>query len=360
MRALRFHDALDLRMDDVERPQCNIDEVRLKVAYCGICGTDSHEYQAGPILCPSKEHGNLISGAKLPQVLGHEFSGTVTEVGDSVKGVQVGQRVTVNPAMDDRHYGLETCEVCQSGRPNVCMNSTFYGISAQGGGFAEEIVVKPCSLFPLPDNVSLKLAALVEPLSVSTHMVRISGFRRGQDALVLGAGPIGSALVFMLKEAGARRVFVSETIELRAARAKQAGADRIIHPLEEDVLKVLKQEMPNGVDVAFEACGLQSTLDTAIAAVKPGGCIFNVAVHERPITIDMNLLTLKERRLMAGNAYTAEDFRKVVDVLSVKGKEVESFITKVVPLQDAIAGGFEELVKNRSKHNKILVELSPE
>lgn len=296
----------------------------------------------------------------MPQILGHEFSATIAELGKDVTGFQVGQRVCVNVAMDDRHHGLEVCEVCQQGRPNVCINSTFYGINAKGGGFAEEIVVKPCSLIPLPDNVSLKLAALAEPLAVATHMVRISGFQSGQDALVLGAGPIGSALIFMLKEAGARRVFVSETMESRATQARQMGAERVINPFEEDVHAIVKQSMANGVDVAFEACGLQSTLDTAIACVKPGGCIFNVAIHEKPVTINLNLLTLQERRLMAGNAYTAADFQKVIDLLGSRGKEIEAFITHVVPLENAVAGGFDELIQNRSKHNKILVEINPE
>lgn len=262
--------------------------------------------------------------------------------------------------MDDRHHGLQTCELCLHGRPNVCMNSTFYGISADGGGFASEIVVKPFSVVPLPDEVSLKLGALVEPLSVAAHMVRISGFSKGQDAVVLGAGPIGSALVFMLRERGARTILVSEISASRSEQAKSAGADRVINPLEQDVLAEIEKDMTNGADVSFEACGLQATLDTAIACVKPGGTIFNVAVHEKPVTINMNLLTMKEKRLLSGNAYTSEDVNKVVDILRTKGSELESFITAVVPLEKAVEGAFEELVKNRSQHNKILVQMNGE
>lgn len=314
----------------------------------------------GGTFCPQKDHPHPITGAAWPQTLGHEFSGIISEIGSNVQGFKVGQRVCVNPCMDDRHHGLQTCVVCANGCPNVCMNVTFYGINGVGGGFASEIVVKHFSIVPLPDDVSLKLGALVEPLAVAAHMVRISGFAKDQDAVVLGAGPIGSALVFMLREVGARKIVVSEISTSRSEQAKSAGAHRVINPVVQDVLAEIRKDMPDGSDVAFEACGLQATLDTAIACVKPGGTIFNVSVHEKPVTINMNLLTMREKKLLSGNAYTQEDINKVVDILRTKGSELESFITAIVPLETAVKGAFEELVKNRSKHNKILVQMNVE
>ena len=310
------------------------------------------------MLCPRKGESHHLTGSSLPQILGHEFSGIISEIGKDVQGYDIGQRVCVNPSMDDRHHGLATCEVCEKGRPNVCLNSTFYGINARNGGFADEIVVKPYSVVPLPDSVSLKLGALVEPLAVAAHMVRISGFEKGQDAVVIGAGPIGSAIVFMLKDVGARNIVVSEISESRSQQAKKAGADRVINPLQHNVVETIKEDMTNGADIAFEACGLQSTLETAIACVKPGGTIFNVAIHEKPVSINLNLLTITEKRLLAGNAYTAADFDRVVEILRTRGADVESFITAIVPLDQAVEGGFVELMKNRSNHNKILVQMS--
>jgi (R,R)-butanediol dehydrogenase/meso-butanediol dehydrogenase/diacetyl reductase len=338
--------------------ECGSDDVRIKIAFCGICGTDVHEHAAGPLFCTPKGEKNRVTGAGLPQTLGHEFSGTISELGKDVSGLEIGQRVCINPAMDDRHHQLDVCENCHNGKHNICFNSAFYGINAEGGGFAEEICVKPEAIVPLPDKVSLKLAALAEPLSVAAHMVRISGFKQGQDAVVLGAGPIGSALTFMLNDVGARKIIVSEISESRQEQARLAGASRVVNPTKDDVLEVVKQEMGRGSDIAFEACGLQVTLDTAIACVKPGGCIFNVAIHEKPVKINLNLLTLPEKRLMAGNAYTAEDYNKVIKILETKGQDVEKFITAVVPLEDAVTGGFLELMKNRSAHNKILVQMS--
>ena len=272
-------------------------------------------------------------------------------------GFEIGQRVTVNPAMGCRHHRQRPCEFCQIGRYNICTRSTFYGLNAKGGGFADEIAVKAHAIVSLPDNVSLKLAALAEPLSVAAHMIRISGFRNGQDAVVLGAGPIGSALTFLLKDSGARYVIVSEVTESRAAQAKDCGADLVINPLAQNVHETVQKQMGNGADVTFDACGLQATIDTAILCTKAGGTIFNVAIHEKPVTIDMNLLTLTEKRLVAGNAYTAEDFERVIQVLNTRAPDVERFITTIIPMEMAVEGGFLELVNNKAKHNKILIEV---
>ena len=268
--------------------------------------------------------------------------------------------MAINPAMDDRHHGTEPCELCRAGRHNICSRSTFYGLSAQGGGFAEEIAVKPFAVVPVPANVSLKLAALAEPLSVAAHMIRISGFKAGQDAVILGAGPIGCALTFLLKDSGARCLIVSEVASSRAAQAKQCGADRVIDPMTDSVLDTVHDLMGVGADVTFDACGLQNTIDTAFACTKAGGTIFNVAIHDSEKTLNLNLLTLPEKRLMAGNAYTAEDFQRVMKVLSSRGADIECFITRIVPLERVTEDAFQELVRNKASHNKILVEVHGE
>lgn len=312
---------------------------------------------AGPIFLPQKDERNEYSGATLPQILGHELSGTIIEVGENVSKYKIGQRVTVNPHINDQQRGYDDCEFCGSGRHNICVRTTFYGINDKGGGFADEIVVKPGNLVPLPDNIPLRVAALAEPLAVAAHMVRISGFRPGQNAVVLGAGPIGCSLTFLLKDSGAKQIIVSEVTSSRASQAKACGADRVINPTEQDVLKVVHEDMGTGADVTFDACGLQTTLETAIACTKPGGTIFNVAIHEGPVNINMNLLTFFEKRLLAGNAYTAEDFDRVIQLLSERAADVEGFITATVPLENAVEGAFLEVINNKSKHNKILVKM---
>lgn len=232
------------------------------------------------------------------------------------------------------------------------------------GGFADEIIVSPYALIPLPENLSLKLAALAEPLAVAAHMIRISGFQPGQNAVVLGAGPIGCALVFLLKDPGsaAKKIIVSEVSAARRAMASASGADHVVDPLSSAnaVTSIVRDVMGSGADITFDAAGLQQTLDTAFAVTKPGGTVFNVAIHEKPKMLDMNLLTLPEKKLMAGNAYTAEDFERVVEILSMRGGEVEKFITGIVPLERAVEDGIKALSEGGGGHNKILVEVGGE
>lgn len=278
-----------------------------------------------------------------------------------MSGFTLGQKVTINPALNDRHFGRPDCELCQHGRRNLCTSAVWYGLQHPAGGLADEIVVSPFAIVPVPDNVSLKLAALAEPLAVAAHMIRISGLQRGQNAVVLGAGPIGCALVFLLKDSGtgASTIIVSEVSAARREMAIRSGADHVVDPLSSAnaVTSMVRNHMGIGADVTFDAAGLQQTLDTAFAVTKQGGTVFNVAIHEKPKLLDLNLLTLPEKKLMAGNAYTAEDFERVVKVLGERGAEVERFVTGVVPLEQAVTGAIAELMKPGSGHNKILVEV---
>jgi len=318
----------------------------------------------GPILTP--QHGQKYPNTdlELPVTLGHEMSGTIIEVGSAITTYKPGQRCTVNPSVDDRHYGSDSCRSCVEGRPNLCKKWACYGLSAPGGGLADEIVVHSASVVPVPDGVSLKAAALAEPLAVACHMIRISGFKANDNVLVLGAGPIGLALLLFLKAQKAQKVFVSEISESRAAKARQFGADLVIDPTKgkdttkggDVVVDLIHKETEDGVDIAFDAIGIQATLDTAIAATRPGGTIFNVAIHEKPLLINPNLLTFTEKRYMGGLCYTNEDFVQVMEWLVSNKDEAEALITAVVSLGSAVKGAFEELIKNKDKHIKILIQ----
>lgn len=309
--------------------------------------------------------------------LGHEFVGTIDQVGDDVNNFNIGQKVAVNPAMDDRHHGHSACEQCLAGCQNRCDRLVFYGISQGQGGFAEYIVVKPVALIPLPSSVSLKLATLAEPLAVAAHMIRISGFKPGQNVLVLGTGPIGCALIMLLRAKGAGVIVASEVAESRATQAKIFGADLVVNPLADKsphdspteatfnkplnpVLNAVRKTMGTGAHVSFDACGLQSTLDTAIECTKPGGTIFNVAIHDKALSINLNTLVVGEKHLTGGNAYTPEDFEEVMTLLETHAEQAGKLITSVVPLSQAVQGGFQELVNNAAAHVKILIEASGE
>lgn len=306
-------------------------------------------------------HGetNEFSGACLPVTMGHEISGTVVEIGKSVQGLRVGQNVTVNPAMDERHHGLDSCSMCDQGKHNICARSTSYGLSAPGGGFSEEIVVKELNCIAVPDNVSLKVAALTEPLAVAWHCIETSGFQKGQTALVAGAGPIGLAILLLLKTLGASRVIVTEVTASRTEQAKDFGADAVINPLQvnqESIVAHTEKLCGDGVDVAFDATGLQSTLDLCIAVTKAGGTIFNVAIHEKPLLINPNDLAKKEKNFTGGICYNNKDFEAVLKILGEGKIPAEKLITSVVPLSNIVKGGFEELINNKAAHVKILIQ----
>jgi (R,R)-butanediol dehydrogenase/meso-butanediol dehydrogenase/diacetyl reductase len=344
-----------------------MDDVRVKIAYCGICGSDVHEYLGGPIFPPLPGQKNPHTGVELPVIMGHEISGTIVQVGSNITGLKVGQNVAINPSMDDRHHGKEDCSICRSGRRNLCKSWACYGLSAHGGGFADEIVVKPFSCIPVPEGVSLKVAALAEPLAVASHMIRISGFSHGNDVVVLGAGPIGLALLLLLRAKGGRKIIVSEVTESRSRQAEKFGADLVINPLAKmsdgagsgnSIVDAAHNIMGDGADIVFDATGIQSTLDTALLVVKPGGVVCNVAIHEKPLLINPNSFSFKEVKLIGGICYTNEDFEDVLMALATGKLAVEDMITSIVPLEKVVQGGFLELINNKAEHVKILIQPS--
>ena len=340
--------------------------MRIRIGFCGICGTDIHEYLGGPIFPPQPGQKHPYSGAELPVTLGHEMAGIIAEVGSQVREFSRGQKVAVIPTMDERHFGLQPCSMCIRGRENICKHTAYYGLNAPGGGFADEINVSRHAVLLLPEGMSLQLGALCEPIAVAWHMVRMAGMIEGDNCVVLGAGPIGLALLLVLKAKTANKIILSEVTASRAAAAKQFGADKVVNPTEKNngagdpIVRAAYELMGEGADIAFDASGVQATLDTAIACVRPAGTIFNVAIHEKPLSINLNDLTTLEKRLTGGIGYTREDFEGASRLVAANSEEAEKMITGIIPLDDIVSGGFLELVNNKANHVKILIEITKE
>lgn len=333
--------------------------MRVNIAYCGICGSDIHEYESGPIFTPAAGLKNPVTGLELPVTMGHEFVGTVSEIGSAVTNVKVGQNVVVDPILHDRHYNQELCHACKSGVPNACKRCTVYGLSHSGGGLASESVVYASTCIPMPDTMSLKVGALVEPLTVSYHAIRISGIKPGQTALVLGAGPIGLGVLILLRVFGVEKVIVSEPAEARARHAERFGATKVVNPsMGNDVLKAAVEELTDGagVDVAFMTASHQTILDSALGSTRAGGTVFNCAIHRGPFQLNINDLTFHEKKLLTGMRCTDEDWIGVINAIGAgKIPHVEEMITSVVPLSQSIEGAFLELINNTENHVKILI-----
>jgi (R,R)-butanediol dehydrogenase/meso-butanediol dehydrogenase/diacetyl reductase len=348
MKAARFHGRGDIRIDDVPDPQVGPGQVEVSVDWCGICGTDLHEFLEGPIFIPQKGAPHPITGAELPVVMGHEFAGVVSAVGSGVTGVGEGDRVAVEP-----YYVCGNCVACAEGRYNICRKLGFVGLSGQDGGFAERCVVDERWVHPLGD-LPTDIGALVEPLAVGYHAVRLSGLRPGGSAAVFGAGPIGLVTTAALKAAGAGRVIVVEPAAARKAKATGAGADEVLDPTGTDVPDAIRDLTAGGADVAFECAGVDAVLAAAIGSVRPGGTVVNVAIWGHVPQVAMNDLVLSEVTVVGSLAYCG-DHADTIALLRDGKVDAEQFITGRIGLADLVDGGFRELIDNKEENVKILV-----
>jgi (R,R)-butanediol dehydrogenase/meso-butanediol dehydrogenase/diacetyl reductase len=349
MKAARFHGRGDIRVDDVPDPQVGPGQVEVSVDWCGICGTDLHEYLEGPIFIPQKGERHPITGSELPVVMGHEFAGVVSGVGSGVTNVREGDRVAVEP-----YYVCGECVACSAGRYNVCRKLGFVGLSGQDGGFAERCVVDERWVHPLGD-LPTHVGALVEPLAVGYHAVRLSGLRPGGNAAVFGAGPIGLVTAAALRAAGAGKVVVVEPAAARKAKAAGAGADEILDPTDIDVPDAIRDLTGGaGADVAFECAGVDAVLAAAIGSVRPGGTVVNVAIWGHVPQVAMNDLVLSEVTVVGSLAYCG-DHAETIALLRDGKVDAEQFITGRIGLDDLVDRGFRELIDNKEQNVKILV-----
>jgi (R,R)-butanediol dehydrogenase / meso-butanediol dehydrogenase / diacetyl reductase len=349
MKAARFYGPGDIRIDDVPEPTPGPGQVQVDVDWCGICGTDLHEYLEGPIFIPPKGSPHPITGAELPVVMGHEFAGVVSAVGSGVSSVGEGDRVAIEP-----YYVCGECVACAAGRYNICRKLGFIGLSGQDGGFAEKCVVDSRWVHPLGE-LPTDIGALVEPLAVGYHAVRLSGLRAGGTAAVFGAGPIGLVTAAALKAAGAGQVIVVEPAAARKAKAPTAGADTVLDPTETDVPEAIRDLTGGaGADVAFECAGIDRVLASAIGSVRPGGTVVNVAIWGHEASVAVNELVFSEVNLVGSLAYCG-DHADTIALLRDGKVAAEQFITGRIGLEDLVKGGFRELIDNKEENVKILV-----
>ena len=256
MKAAVYYGPNKVEVTDVPEPEPRAGTVKVQVGFNGICGTDLHEYYAGPIFVPTEPHP--LTGQQMPLTIGHEFAGTITAVGDGVTGFAEGDRVAIEPV-----YKCGHCAPCRAGNYNVCQQIGFHGLMSDGG-MAEYTVVPTDMLHKLPDNVSLELGALVEPMSVAYHAATLGEVRPGDTAMVFGAGPIGIGLWFALRGKGLDDVFVVEPSPTRRASIEALGA-RTLDPTAVDVPAFIADHTNgDGADAVFDAAGVVPAVETAL------------------------------------------------------------------------------------------------
>lgn len=330
MKAAVFHAQEDLRIEEVADPSPGPGQVKLRNAFAGICGSDLHVYYTPEAAGLDFEHPHPLTGSTLPQILGHEFSGTVVELGEGVDGISVGDRVAVWPI-----YYCGDCAACRRGMYNACQKIGFHGLSSDGGGMAEFTTVDASKLHVLPENVDLRLGALVEPMAVAWHAVSRSGVESGGTALIAGAGPIGIGLWFALKARGIEKVLVSEPSADRRAIIAALGAT-VVDPVTEDLgAAVTALTDGDGVDVAFDAAGAGPAITSSLASLVPGGRVVVVAIHERTMDFLPTQLVMAETEIAGALAYLPEDFDAVIAAMAAGVYDTTGWV-KDVPLDGVV------------------------
>ncbi|MEC0178262.1 2,3-butanediol dehydrogenase [Paenibacillus favisporus] len=349
MKAAVWHGTKDVRIENVEEPVVNPGQVKVKVEWTGICGSDLHAYHHGIGVQTGVPHP--ISGEMAPLTLGHEFAGTVAEVGDGVTNVNVGDRVTIEPLI----YCGE-CEYCRQGRYNQCERFGFVGLNANGG-FAEYAIVQPYMVHKLPDHVSLEEGALVEPTAVAFHAVRSSRMKVGDKVAVFGVGPIGLLTILSAKAAGAAQIIAVDVSDERLAKAQEIGATAMINGARQNTEEEILALTGTGVDVAFEAAGAQPTFTNAVNTVKKGGEVVVIAAFAKPASIDLMQLMVKEASVTAILAYR-HIFPEIISLIANGTLDVKQVVTKKIALDNLIEEGFELLIQDKSQA-KILTKIQP-
>jgi (R,R)-butanediol dehydrogenase/meso-butanediol dehydrogenase/diacetyl reductase len=300
--------------------------VRIKVAYCGVCGTDVHIY-----------HGNMDKRVSIPQVIGHEVSGAITELGVGVTGFNVGDFVAVRPLKPG------VVDPSDNGQDHIGKNLKFIGIDTPGA-MQSYWNVPAYALHKLPVTLSLQLGALIEPLAVACHDVRLSELKEGETAVILGGGPIGVLVALVAQYKGAN-VLLSEPNENRKIMAEALGL-HVVNPAKADLIKEVEDFTKGAMaDVVFEIAGVKATTDIMTQLTRARGRIVMVAIHSEPKQIDLFRFFWRELRLIGVRVYEPEDFEEAIAIAESGKLPLQKLISRVAPLEQ-IQSVFEEIDNN--------------
>lgn len=309
--------------------------VLVKVKAAGICGSDISIYKGtSPV-------------ATYPRVIGHEFAGEITEIGQDVHHLSIGDHVSINPVISCGH-----CNACKKGRGNVCKNLTVIGVHTDGG-FREYLSVPASNAMKVPSFIPWEQAAIIEPYTVAAQVNSRGGVKHGDTILILGAGPIAIAVLQVAKMKGAR-VIITDLVDERLNMAKEAGADFVINTshtdLKEEVMKITDNE---GVDISIDAACVGITLLQAVSCTGPGGVVVTMGFSNKPSNLQELSITMNELDLR-GTRLNNEKFPEVISWVEDGKLDLTKIITDRFDFRE-ILNAFEKIKSNPESTSKVIL-----
>ncbi len=312
---------------------------RVKTAYCGICGSDLHSYQG------------LHPNVHPPIVLGHEFSGIVTEVGDEADRAWVGKSVVVVPSVP-----CGDCYPCRQGNEHICEHLQIIGNIGIAGALARYIDVPTDRLLKIPPSMSLAEAALVEPTAVAIHALGRTPLHQA-GVVVMGAGPIGMITALVAQAYAVGPVTIMDIRPDRLAMARRLGIDSVIHSEDPDREHKLQAVYPQGSDAVFDCVAKPSTVNLALRIARKGSAIVLVGVPEGPLLMDAIFIQDRELQLVGTLMYQVQDFERAIQLISrPKGLQVLDLVTRKVGFE-SVPQTFRQLLDGSRSDLKVLVEM---
>jgi (R,R)-butanediol dehydrogenase/meso-butanediol dehydrogenase/diacetyl reductase len=348
MLAAVFHGRRDIRVSEVAVPVPKPDELLLRVATVGVCGTDAHEYATGPHMFPvTRRHP--ISGHLGPFIPGHELSGYVVDRGSEVTGFEIGALIGSGAGIS-----CGKCHWCRRGATNLCARYVTVGLQV-GGGLAQYAVVPAAICVDVSSlGLSPDVAALAQPMSVAVHAMRRGRLESGDVAVIVGAGGIGAFLTYAASRSGAD-VVVVDLDEKRLRVASSLGAGRtVLSGPSLDLRTTMSDSVPT---VIYEVTGTVSGLQLAIDAAQPGTRVVLVGIQGRAAEIDLTRVTLGELDLIGTNAHVfSVDFPEALRLLAMRDEGWGDIAPVVLPLRDLVDDGLVPVVEGRAERIKTLID----
>ena len=344
-KAAYMHGTDKMIIKEIDVPEIKKDQVLVQLEYVGICGSDVHYYHSGRC-------GSYEVDLNEDFMLGHECAGTVVEIGEDVTSLQVGDRVALEPGIT-----CGTCEFCKAGKYNLCPDVVFLATPPVQGCYEEYIAFPENMCFKLPDNVSTKEGALIEPLSVGFHAANQGNVQVGDTVVILGGGCIGLVTLLSCKAHGAGKIILADIVDARLEKAKELGATHVINSKEVDVKEeIARLTEGRGVDIVFETAGSPVTIAQTPFLVCKGGTIVLVGISAQE-EINYNFAQIMDKEATIKSVFRYRNiYPKAIAAVASGAIDVNNIVTHEFDLEH-IQEAFEEAVNNKTDLVKAVIKI---